>query len=230
MPVESFSLRRDEESLHAQRMITQSRQFCLSGDVTPPTFNPLQKAYVVFRVMGAGGCEESQRERERESSRERELGDRLSFGVYLAVYLLCGQLARISSPHEIGNWPPGQRALLSTDCCAKDRRAATRTQFRIFVELMEHTYMHARTQRLHTHFRAHPLVDRPHDRIDRFFSSNQSSHTERNQERLIVYMMACRGCSLFRAREVDSDLQETLGLGREARLNSRDPTASLCIT
>jgi len=120
MPVESFSLRRVEESvLHAQRMITQSRQFCLSGDVTPPTFNPLQKAYyVVFRVMGAGGCEESQRERE--SSRERELGDRLSFGVYLAVYLLCGKLARISSPHEIGNWPPGQRALLSTDCCAKD--------------------------------------------------------------------------------------------------------------
>lgn len=27
---------------------------------------------------------------------ERELGDRLSFGVYLAVYLLCGQLARTS--------------------------------------------------------------------------------------------------------------------------------------
>jgi hypothetical protein len=103
--------------MHAQRMITQSRQFCLSGDVTPPTFNPLQKAYVVFRVMGAGGCEERERA---DVERERELGDRLSFGVYLAVYLLCGQLARISSPYEIGNWPPGQRALLNTDCCAKD--------------------------------------------------------------------------------------------------------------
>jgi len=59
LPVESFSLRRVEESvLHALSMTTQRRQFCLSGDATPPAFNPLQKAYVVYRMTGASGCEE----------------------------------------------------------------------------------------------------------------------------------------------------------------------------
>lgn len=65
MPVESFSPKRVEESVvHAQRMITQRRQFCFSGDATPPAFNPLQKAYVVFRVTGAGGSGERERELE----------------------------------------------------------------------------------------------------------------------------------------------------------------------
>jgi len=37
----------------------------------------------VFRVNGAGGCEERAA-----VERDREFGDRLSFGVYLAVHLV----------------------------------------------------------------------------------------------------------------------------------------------
>jgi len=65
-------------------MVASRRQFCFIRRCIASCL-PLQRerAYFVFRVNGAGGCEERAA-----VERDREFGDRLSFGVYLAVHLV----------------------------------------------------------------------------------------------------------------------------------------------